>query len=136
MRGAGYGTYTLQAAIVAVHSDAPTAAQTDWALIVGLYERLLQFEPTPVVMLNHAVAIAMRDGPEAGLALLAPMLVQSPLATYHLTHAAHADLCRRAGRVAEARASYERALALAQQEPERRFLLRRLKELAGPAPID
>jgi RNA polymerase sigma-70 factor, ECF subfamily len=134
VRGEGYGAYTLQAAIVAVHSDAATAAETDWALIVGLYERLLQLEPTPVVMLNHAVALAMRDGPEAGLARIAPMLAQSPLAAYHLAHAAHADLCRRAGRTAEARVSYERALALAQQEPERRFLLRRLAELADSAP--
>ena len=134
VRGEGYGAYTLQAAIVAVHSDAATAAGTDWALITGLYERLLQFEPTPVVRLNHAVALAMRDGPEAGLALVTPMLTQMPLATYHLTHAAHADLCRRAGRVTEARVSYERALALARQAPERRFLQRRLDELAGAAP--
>ena len=125
----GYGPYALQAAIVAVHSEAATAAETDWAQIAGLYDRLLQCEPSPVVALNRAVAIAMRDGPEAGLAQIEPMLNQAPLATYHLTHAAHADLCRRVGRVADARASYAHALDLARQEPERRFLRRRLTEL-------
>jgi len=131
LRSPGHGTYALQAAIVAVHSEAATAAETDWGQIVGLYDRLLQREPSAVVALNRAVAIAMRDGPEAGLARIAPMLSQAPLATYHLTHAAHADLCRRAGRIAEARVSYARALDLARQEPERRFLRRRLAELGG-----
>jgi RNA polymerase sigma-70 factor (ECF subfamily) len=131
LRTPGYGPYALQAAIVAVHSEAKTAADTDWAQIVGLYDRLVQREPSAVVALNRAVAIAMRDGPEAGLAQIEPMLTEAPLATYHLTHAAHADLCRRAGRVAEARLSYRRALDLARQEPERRFLMRRLAELGA-----
>jgi RNA polymerase sigma-70 factor (ECF subfamily) len=129
LRTRGYGPYTIQAAIVAVHSEASTAAQTDWAQIVGLYNRLMQLEPNPVVALNRAVAIAMRDGPEAGLALIAPMLTTAPLAGYHLTHAAHADLCRRAGHLQDAKTSYQRALELARQEPERRFLRRRLDEL-------
>ena len=131
LRTPGYGPYALQAAIVAVHSEAATAAETDWAQIAGLYDRLLQREPSAVVALNRAVAIAMRDGPEAGLAQIEPMLNQAPLATYHLTHAAHADLCRRAGRTADARVSYARALDLARQEPERRFLRRRLAELGA-----
>ena len=130
LRAPGYGLYALQAAIVAVHCEARTAAETDWTRIAGLYDRLLQLEPSAVVALNRAVAIAMRDGPEAGLAAIGPMLTEAPLATYHLTHAAHADLCRRAGRVAEAQQSYARALDLARQEPERRFLRRRLAELA------
>ena len=130
LRTPGHDTYALQAAIVAVHSEAATAADTDWAQIAGLYDRLMQREPSGVVALNRAVAIAMRDGPEAGLAQIEPMLHQAPLATYHLTHAAHADLCRRAGRVAEARLSYRRALELARQQPERRFLRRRLAELS------
>ena len=131
LRTRGHGLYALQAAIVAVHAEAATAAETDWAQIVGLYDRLLQCEPSAVVALNRAVAIAMRDGPEAGLAQIEPMLTQAPLATYHLTHAAHADLCRRAGRNTEARVSYARALDLARQEPERRFLRRRLAELGA-----
>jgi len=131
LRTRGYGPYALQAAIVAVHAEARAAADTDWAQIAGLYDRLLQHEPSAVVALNRAVAIAMRDGPEAGLALIEPMLTEAPLATYRLTHAAHADLCRRAGRIAEARISYGRALDLARQEPERRFLRRRLAELGA-----
>jgi len=131
LRTPGHGPYALQAAIVAVHSEAGTAAETDWAQIAGLYDRLLQREPSTVVALNRAVAIAMRDGPEAGLAQIEPMLTEAPLATYHLTHAAHADLCRRAGRIAEARLSYTRALDLARQEPERRFLRRRIAELGA-----
>ena len=131
LRAPGYGPYALQAAIVAVHSEAATAAETDWAQIAGLYDRLLQREPSAVVALNRAVAIAMRDGPEAGLAQIEPMLTEPPLATYHLAHAAHAELCRRAGRIAEARVSYARALALARQEPERRLLRRRLAELGA-----
>ena len=131
LRTRGYGPYALQAAIVAVHAEARAAADTDWAQIAGLYDRLLQHEPSAVVALNRAVAIAMRDGPEAGLAQIEPMLTEAPLSTYHLTHAAHADLCRRAGRIAEARISYGRALDLARQEPERRFLRRRLAELGA-----
>jgi RNA polymerase sigma-70 factor, ECF subfamily len=131
LRTPGYGPYALQAAIVAVHAEARAAADTDWAQIAGLYDRLLQHEPSAVVALNRAVAIAMRDGPAAGLAQIEPMLTEAPLSTYHLTHAAHADLCRRAGRIAEARISYARALDLARQEPERRFLRRRLAELGA-----
>ncbi len=125
----GSGPYTLQAAIVAVHAAAPTAAATDWARIVGLYDALARGEPSPVVELNRAVAVAMRDGPEAGLALIDALLARGELADYHLAHAARADFCRRLGRTADARAAYERALALARQEPERRFLERRLDEL-------
>ena len=125
------GPYQVQAAIQAVHDDARTAAATDWAQVVALYDQLLQREPSAVVALNRAVAIAMRDGPEAGIAQITPMLSEPPLATYHLTHAAHADLCRRAGRLSEARASYARALELVEQEPERRFLRRRLAQLGS-----
>ena len=124
-----FGPYTLQAAIAAVHAGAPNAAATDWAEIVGLYDVLVRVEPSPVVELNRAVAVAMRDGPEAGLALIDTIFAHGDLAEYHLAHAARADLCRRLGRTSEARASYERALALARQEPERRFLERRLREL-------
>ncbi len=131
LRAPGYGLYALQAAIVAVHSEARTASETDWAQIAGLYDRLLRCAPSAVVALNRAVAIAMRDGPQAGLAIIEPMLTEPPLATYHLTHAAHADLCRRAGRNADARVSFARALDLARQEPERRFLRRRLAELGA-----
>jgi RNA polymerase sigma-70 factor (ECF subfamily) len=123
------GPYTIQAALAAVHADAATAAATDWHQIVELYDALLRIEPSPVVALNHAVAVAMRDGPEAGLALIEEILANGDLAEYHLAHAARADLCRRLGRTADARESYERALALAKQEPERRFLHKRLREL-------
>jgi RNA polymerase sigma-70 factor (ECF subfamily) len=123
------GPYCIQAAISAVHADAPSAASTDWAEIVGLYDLLLRMDPSPVVELNRAVAVAMRDGPQAGLALVDGILGRGELADYRLAHAARADLCRRLGRHAEARASYERALALARQAPERRFLERRLAEL-------
>jgi RNA polymerase sigma-70 factor (ECF subfamily) len=126
-----FGPYTLQAAIAAVHAEAPSAVATDWAQIVGLYDVLARVEPSPVVELNRAVAIAMRDGPAAGLALLDTILASGDLEDYHLAHAARADLYRRLGRTAEARASYERALALARQAPERRFLERRLDELRG-----
>ena len=105
-----FGPYTLQAAIAAVHAEAPSAAATDWAQIVGLYDVLAQCDPSPVVELNRAVAVAMRDGPAAGLALIDAILARGDLADYHLAHAARADLCRRLGRTAEARASYERAL--------------------------
>ncbi len=124
------GSYTLQAAIAAVHADAPRADATDWDEIVGLYDVLLRVEATPVVELNRAVAIAMRDGPAAGLALIEAILARGDLNDYHLAHAAHADLCRRLGQTARARGSYKRAIALARQEPERRFLERRLAELA------
>ncbi len=123
------GVYTIQAAIAAVHADATSAATTDWSRIAALYELLMQAEPSPVVELNQAVAIAMRDGPAAGLTLVDAILARGDLADYHLAHAARADLCRRMGRIAEARASYERALALARQEPERRFLAKRLAEM-------
>jgi len=124
-----FGPYTLQAAIAAVHAEAPDAGATDWAQIVGLYDVLLRVEPSPVVALNRAVAVAMRDGPAAGLALVDAILARGELADYRLAHAARADLCRRLGQTADARAAYERALTLTQQEPERRFLERRLAEL-------
>lgn len=117
-----FGPYTLQAAIAAVHSEAPTAGETDWTQIVGLYDFLLRAEPSPVIELNRAVAVAMRDGPQAGLDLIDSIIARGDLADYHLAHSARAELCRRLGKTAEARASYERALALTQQEPERRFL--------------
>ncbi len=123
------GLYTIQAAIAGVHAETPTAADTDWDQIVGLYDLLMQADPSPVVELNRAVGVAMRDGPEAGLALVDGILARGDLADYHLAHAARADLCRRLGRKTEARASYERALELTRQEPERRFLEQRLAEL-------
>lgn len=125
-----FGPYTLQAAIAATHAEAPDAAATDWAEIVGLYEVLLQLTPSPVVELNHAVAVAMRDGPSAGLALIDTILARGDLTDYRLAHSARADLYRRLGQKEEARAAYQRALELAQQEPERRFLERRLNELS------
>lgn len=124
-----FGPYTLQAAIAAVHAEAPTAAATDWAQIVGLYDVLMRVESSPVIELNRAVAVAMRDGPSAGLPLIDALLASGELEEYHLAHSARADLCRRLGKTKEARASYERALSLTQQEPERRFLQRRLDEL-------
>ncbi len=123
-----FGPYSLQAAISAVHAEAPGAAATDWAQIVALYDVLARMDPSPVVELNRAVALAMRDGPAAGLPLIEELLGKD-LQQYHLAHAAHADLCRRLGRHAEARASYTRALALARQGPERRFLESRLKNI-------
>ncbi len=124
-----FGPYTVQAAIAAVHANARSAAVTDWEQIVSLYDALLRAHPSPVVELNRAVAIAMRDGPAAGLALIDVILFRGDLSEYHLAHSARADLCRRLGQKAEARVSYERALSLTQQEPERRFLERRLREL-------
>jgi RNA polymerase sigma-70 factor, ECF subfamily len=124
------GPYTVQAAIAAVHAQAPSAALTDWSQIVALYEVLMGAEPSPVVELNRAVAVAMRDGPSAGLALVDTILARGDLQNYHLAHSARADLCRRLGQTAEARVSYERALRLTQQEPERRFLERRLAALS------
>jgi RNA polymerase sigma-70 factor (ECF subfamily) len=125
-----FGPYTIQAAIVAVHARARSAAATDWAEIVELYDVLARVDPSPVIELNRAAAVAMRDGPAAGLALIDAILARGDLADYHLAHSARADLCRRLGREAEARVSYERALGLTRQEPERRFIERRLRELA------
>ena len=127
LRQRGFGAYALQAAIAAVHAEAAVASATDWPQIVGLYDALMRIEPNLVVALNRAVAVAMRDGPEAGLALIGPLLPALP--GYHLAPAAMADLCRRAGRIEAAREHYRAAAALAQQEPERRFLMRRLAEL-------
>jgi RNA polymerase sigma-70 factor, ECF subfamily len=127
------GPYTLQAAIAAVHAGASSAAATDWSRIVGLYDLLQRASPSPVVELNRAVAVAMRDGPLAGLALVDAILAGGDLEDYYLAHSARADLCRRLGRRAESRASYERALTLARPEAARRFLMRRLNELSGEA---
>jgi RNA polymerase sigma-70 factor (ECF subfamily) len=124
-----FGPYSLQAAIAAVHAEAPDFASTDWDEIVGLYDVLLRADPSPVVELNRAVAVALRDGPAAGLALVDAILGRGDLADYHLAHSARADLCRRLGRTPEARAAYQRALELVKQDPERRFLERRLREL-------
>jgi RNA polymerase sigma-70 factor (ECF subfamily) len=124
-----FGPYTLQAAIAAVHAEASSPASTDWRQIALLYDRLILIQPSPVVELNRAVAIAMCDGPEQGLGLIDALLARDELAGYHLAHSARADLCRRLGRVAEARDSYERALALVRGEPERRFLAGRLTDL-------
>jgi RNA polymerase sigma-70 factor, ECF subfamily len=130
MASARIGAYTLQAAIAAIHADARDPAATDWTQIVSLYDVLAQAEPSPVIELNRAVAIAMRDGPAAGLELIDAILLRGELAEYHLAHSARADLCRRLQKTSEARESYRRALELARQEPERRFLERRLTELA------
>lgn len=124
-----FGSYTLQAAIAAVHAEAADLAATNWGRIVGLFDLLLLVEPSPVVALNRAVAVAMRDGPQAGLVLIDAILESGELADYHLAHAARADLCRRLGNIRQARAAYERALSLTRQTSERRFLLRRLEEL-------
>jgi len=124
-----FGSYTLQAAIAAVHAEAESAAETDWRQIVALYNQLVRIQPSPVVQLNRAVAIAMQDGPEIGLAQIDAVLERGELADYYLAHSARADMCRRLGRTDEARASYERALALTQQEPERQFLEGRIRQL-------
>jgi RNA polymerase sigma-70 factor (ECF subfamily) len=124
-----FGAYTLQAAIAAVHAEAESVAATDWKQIVALYDRLLRIQPSPVVLLNRAVAIAMCDGPEAGLTQIDAVLEHGELANYYLAHSARADMYRRLGRTAEARSSYERALALTQQEPERHFLQERIRQL-------
>ncbi|WP_263356953.1 RNA polymerase sigma factor [Acidicapsa ligni] len=133
LRSRRFGAYTLQAAIAAVHAEASSAASTDWRQITLLYDRLMRVQPSTVVELNRAVAIAMYEGPEQGLGIIDDLLGREELANYHLVHSARADLCRRLGRLPEARASYEKALALlrdgARQEPERRFLSRRLEEL-------
>jgi RNA polymerase sigma-70 factor (ECF subfamily) len=134
LRSRRFGAYTLQAAIAAVHAESSSPASTDWREVKLLYDRLLQIHPSPVVELNRAVAVAMCEGPEQGLRLIDGLLAREHLAHYHLAHAARADLCRRLGRIPEARASYEKALALLvpgndRQEPDRRFLVRRLEEL-------
>jgi RNA polymerase sigma-70 factor (ECF subfamily) len=129
----GAGPYTIQAAIAAVHAEAETPEETDWTEIVGLYDELLRIAPSPVVELNRAAAVAMSDGPESGLAIVESILGRGDLMDYHHAHAARAEFCRRLGRLTEARAAYERALRLALQEPERRFLERKLRELAESA---
>lgn len=131
LRSGNYGTYTLQAAIAAVHASATSAAETDWSEIISLYDVIFSVNPSPVVALNRAVSIAMRDGPAAGIALIDAIFAKGDLTEYHLAHAARADLLRRQGRPGEARTAYKRALTLAQQEPERRFLQRRLDELTA-----
>ncbi len=124
-----FGSYTLQAAIAAVHAEAESTAATDWRQIVALYNQLVRIQPSPVVYLNRAVACAMRDGPEAGLQQIDAVLEHGELANYYLAHSARAEMYRRLGRIAEARASYEKALALTRQEPERQFLQARIREL-------
>src|SRR5262249_6135545 len=126
----GHGPYAIQAAIAALHAEAPSTAATDWAEIVGMYDVLFRSDPSPVVELNRAVAIAMRDGPAAGLRLVDAILDRGDLRDYRLAHAARGELCRRLGRTADARASFERALGLTRQEPERRFLEKRISELS------
>jgi RNA polymerase sigma-70 factor (ECF subfamily) len=130
LRSRGFGPYTIQAAIAGVHAEAPASEATDWSEIIGLYDLLLRAEPSPVVELNRAVAIAMRDGPAAGLVIVEAILARGDLAEYRFAHAARAELCRRLGRTSDARASFERALMLTQQEPERRLIERRLKEIS------
>ena len=125
------GPYTLQAAIAAVHAEASSASATDWPQIVGLYDVLMRAAPSPVIELNRAAAVAMRDGPMAGLALIDAILARGELADYSPAHSARAELCRRLGKTGDARASYEKALGLTRQEPQRRFLERRLAELPG-----
>lgn len=132
LRSRRFGPYTLQAAIAAVHADAPSAADTDWPQIVGLYDVLLKVDDSPVIALNRAVAVAMAQTPEAGLVLIDALLGGGALRDYHLAHAARADLLRRIGRLDEARAAYETALSCVRQEPERRFLQRRLADVSGP----
>ena len=127
-----FGSFTLQAAIAAVHAEAPTAEATDWPQIVGLYDLLMEADPSPVVALNRAAAVAMRDGAAAGLAIIDSILARGELPDYHWVHAARADLCRRLGLVDEARSAYQVALGLTRQEPERRFLERRLRLLVTP----
>jgi RNA polymerase sigma-70 factor, ECF subfamily len=124
-----FGPYSLQAAIAALHAEARTPEETDWSQIVGLYDVLLRVDPSPIIELNRAAALAMRDGPLAGLRLIDQILARGELSEYHLAHSARADLCRRLGRSDDARASYRRAIALVRQDTERRFLERRLAEL-------
>jgi RNA polymerase sigma-70 factor, ECF subfamily len=129
LRSRRFGAYTLQAAIASVHAESSSAASTDWRRITLLYDQLLRIQTSPVIELNRAVAIAMWEGPEQGLRLIDDLLARDELSDYHLAHSARADLCRRMGRIPEARASYEKALVLAPQEADRRFLARRLEEL-------
>ena len=129
LRSRRFGAYTLQAAIAAVHAESPSVASTDWRQITLLYDHLLRVQPSPVVELNRAVAVAMCEGLEQGLALIDDLLARKHLSQYHLAHSARADMCRRLGRIPEARASYEEALTLAPQASDRRFLARRLAEL-------
>ena len=124
-----FGPYTLQAAIAAVHAEAPSTLETDWAQIVALYDLLSRTDPSPIIALNRAVAVAIRDGPTKGLELVDELLEGGELADYHLAHAVRADLCRCLGKTSDARVAYERALALTKQEPEQRFLEKRLAEL-------
>ena len=124
-----FGAYTMQAAIAAVHAGAESTTTTDWPQIIALYDALHAMNPSPIVELNRAVALAMQHGPEAGLAVIDSIVERGELLGYHLTHAARAELCRRAGRLEDARAAYEEAISLVRQEPERRFLLRRMAEL-------
>jgi RNA polymerase sigma-70 factor (ECF subfamily) len=134
LRSHRFGPYTLQAAIAAVHAEAARAEETDWRQIVGLYDVLLRVQPSPVVELNRAAAIAMHEGPAHGLRLIDALLARGELATYHVAHAARADLLRRLGRTDDALDAYRRALTLAAQEPQRRFLRRRIAELGGQPP--
>jgi RNA polymerase sigma-70 factor, ECF subfamily len=129
MRSRQFGPYTIQAAIAAVHAEAASAAETDWSEIVGLYDVLMRADPSPVIELNRAAAVAMRDGPEAGLRLIDSILVRGDLADYSLAHSARAELCRRLGRIEEARTAYQRARSLTRQEPQQQFIDRRLQEL-------
>ena len=129
LKSRAFGAYTLQAAIVAVHAEAESTATTAWRQIVALYDRLLQIQPSPVIQLNRAVAVAERDGPEAGLRQIEAVLEEGDLANYYLAHSARAEMYRRLGRTVEARSAYEKALALTQQEPERQFLEERIRQL-------
>jgi RNA polymerase sigma-70 factor (ECF subfamily) len=129
LRSRRFGAYTLQAAISAIHAEAVTVKETDWNQIAVLYSLLQRIDPSPVVELNRAVAVAMRDGPEAGLALIDAILNRGDLVDHHRAHAARAELCRRSGKMSDAKKSYERAISLARQEPERRFLTRRMSEI-------
>jgi RNA polymerase sigma-70 factor (ECF subfamily) len=130
MRASAVGAYTLQAAIAAAHATATNAAAADWGRIVALYDLLLRADPSPIVALNRAVALAMRDGPTVGLMAIDALTSDGTLADFHLAHGARADLLRRLGRMSEARAAYERAMSLAKQDAERRFYARRLAEIA------
>jgi RNA polymerase sigma-70 factor (ECF subfamily) len=133
LRTKRFGAYTVQAAISAVHAEAPDPASTDWPEIVGLYDLLMRMNPSPIVELNRAVAVAMRDGPQAGLEIIDSILARGELKDYRFAHSTRAELCRRLGKTEEAMSSYKKALSLAQQEPEKRFLERRLDELNHPA---
>ena len=135
LRSTRSGPYTIQAAIAAAHASAPSAAETDWNLVARLYAELRRVAPSPIAALNHAVAVSSRDGPSAGLALIDAIVAAGDIPDYYLLHSARADLLRRLGRLAEAEAAYTRALALTRQEPERRFLARRLAEIRDSRPV-